>query len=170
MQGEKMKGRLVDEFVIVDKKNELISKGYGEVHNNRIKLNIIEALFLIEKGDLEVFHEGKKKDFEELMEYAKKIEEKILERYLVYKDMRTRGYVVKTGFKFGVHFRVYDRGKYLKEHSKYLVYVFTENEKITMFDIARFTRIATSVKKEMIFAVVDGEGDISYYLVSRIRP
>ncbi len=169
-KGGKMKGILLDEFVVVDKKNDLINKGYGEVHGNKIKLNLIEALFLTEKGDLDVFFKEKKMSFEKFLNYVKKFEEKVYERFLVYRDIRMRGYVIKTGFKFGVHFRVYDRGKFMKEHSKFLVHVFTENEKITMFDIARFTRIATSVKKEMIIAVVDGEGDISYYKLSRVTP
>ncbi len=164
----KIKGLLIDEFVVVEKRDDLINKGYGEVHNNKIRLNSIEALFLMDKGDLEVFYDEKKMNFESLLKYARKFEEKIYERFLVYRDIRTRGYVIKTGFKFGVHFRVYDRGKYLKEHSKYLVHVLTENEKLTMFDLARFTRIATSVKKEMIIAVVDGEGDITYYKLLRV--
>ena len=92
-------------------------------------------------------------------------------KYLVYSDLRSRGYVVKTGLKFGAHFRVYERGKTPgEEHSLYLVHAIPEGSKLTPADLARAVRLAHSVRKRMLFAVVDDEGDITYYSLTRERP
>ena len=42
--------------------------------------------------------------------------------YIVFRDLRNRGYIVKTGFKYGSEFRLYERGKSPGDgHSNYLV-------------------------------------------------
>ena len=98
-------------------------------------------------------------------------DENFLRKYVVYKDLRDRGYVLKSGLKFGADFRVYERGKFeSEEHSSYLVHVFRETDKLTLAEIAGKIRLANSVRKEAVFAVVDDEGDISYYVASRMLP
>lgn len=55
------------------------------------------------------YKDNKPLSFEELYEYARNVEERLCLKYLVYKDLRTRGYIVKTGLKYGADFRLYER-------------------------------------------------------------
>lgn len=167
-----MKGELTKQKVIIKNEPKAIKhaqKGFGAFENNKLELSLIEALFLMEKGDIEVRKGGAAATLDDIIESA--IEEDFLSRYKVYKDLRERGLVVKTGLKFGAHFRVYERGKFQKnEHSTFLVHVVKETDKISFSELARAIRLASGVKKIMIFAIVDEEGDISYYQVLRFLP
>lgn len=162
-----MKGLLIgDRIVVKDKKaDKLFQRGYGKKINDGLELSLVEGLFLIEKGALELENAS----FRDIVKKIEK-EDEFMIKYRVYKDLRERGYTVKTGLKFGAHFRVYERGKFGKDHSKFLVHAFSEGEKISFPEIARAVRLAHSVKKIMIFAVVDSEGEITYYKVERILP
>ena len=165
-----MKGYLVEKYVIIsDQKaiSQLVQKGYGKKKEGKLYLSLVEALYLVEKGKLEVFSKNRSLSHEELLAAN---EEELLIRYAVYRDLRERGYVVKAGFKFGSHFRVYERGAFPKEHSRYLVHAVSEDSEISFTELARAVRLAHGVRKKMIFAVVDGEGDVTYYAVERITP
>ncbi|RLG58773.1 MAG: tRNA-intron lyase, partial [Candidatus Hydrothermarchaeota archaeon] len=86
-----MKGLLIDDKVIIESKasiSKLEQRGYGKKADDRLELSLIEALFLVERGSLEI----KNASFEEILEKAKEEEEFII-KYKVYKDLRSRGYV-----------------------------------------------------------------------------
>lgn len=129
---------------------------------------MLEGLYLIERGTIQV-KDGKKKVGSEVID-AKTDEEDFFLRYTVYKDLREKGYVVKTGFKFGAHFRLYERGGFEKTHSKHLVHAVREDHPISFPEISRAIRLTSGVKKGLIFAVVDDEGDITYFTMDRLTP
>src|SRR3989338_3989683 len=93
------------------------------LENGRVQLSLLEGLYLLEAGKLSVKDaSGKKMDFNAFLKKAQKVEPKFHIRYLVFKDMRSRGYIVKTALKFGADFRVYDRGiKPGEDHAKWVV-------------------------------------------------
>ncbi len=140
--------------------------------NGNIEISFIEGLFLIENEKIEIKAEnGEKIDFLGLIELASLEDADIKVKYQVYKDLRERGYIVKTGYKFGSHFRVYERGtEPKKDHSKYLVQVLSEGKDLPLYDFSRAVRLSHGVRKVLIIAVVDDEGDISYYKFERITP
>jgi len=89
----------------------------------------------------------------------------------VFKDMRDRGYVIKTGFKFGTHFRVYPRGKKPGEaHTEFTVQVMPEEKRLEVTDISRLVRLARAIRTRLVLAVVDSENEIVYYEIKRISP
>lgn len=138
----------------------------------RLQLSPVEALFLLDGEKLRVIDEdsGEELSFEELSSELSEENPELLLKYRVYKDLRSRGLVVKTGLKYGAHFRVYDRGELPgSTHSPYLVHAISENEKLSPPELARAVRLAQSVRKKMIFAVMDDEGDITYYSLARER-
>ncbi len=159
-----------DRIIVEDKKaiSRLVQRGFGKVKEKQLELSLIEGLFLLESGTLKI--NGDIGDIREIKERFWKADDEFQMRYRVYKDLRERGYIVKTGFKFGAHFRVYDRGKSLDGHSRYLVHAVPENYSLSFTEVSRAVRLAQGVKKEMIFAVVDDDGDITYYSVDRITP
>lgn len=171
-KNKKIEAMLLKNEVIVDdnkKAAKLVRKGFGSIKNNELVLSLFEALYLLEKEKIEIKEKGKNIGKERICEISK--DENFPRKYAVYRDLRERGYVLKSGLKFGADFRVYERGRFEnEEHSSYLLHIFKENDTLSLAEIAGKIRLATSVRKKAIFAVVDDEGDISYYLASRMLP
>jgi len=145
----------------------------GELkEDNRNHLSLIEGLFLLEKEKLEIY-DGRNKQIE-LEKYIKKAIKKaknFLIRYAVFKDLRNRGYIVKTALKFGADFRVYERGiKPGDDHAKWVVYPVHESNTLTWYEFAAKNRVAHSTKKRLLLGVVDDEGDVSYWECRWVRP
>ena len=89
----------------------------------------------------------------------------------MYSDLRERGYVVKTGFKFGFDLRVYPKGKKPGEaHTQWVITVKGQNDKINFIELSRKVRLSGNIKTKLMFAVVDSENDINYYETIRVTP
>jgi tRNA-intron endonuclease, archaea type len=88
---------------------------------------------------------------EEDMYLNRKINDESEPKLKVYMDLKDRGWFVRTGFKYGAHFRVYtDRS--LEEHSKFLVHQIDEKKKFTWEELSRPLRLSHSVRKRFLFA------------------
>ena len=153
---------------------EDLERGYfgKSLGEGRVQLAPVEALYLVERGKLKVQDEsGAEIPFEKLFTLFTQTDPDLPLKYAVYSDLRSKGYIVRTGLKFGAHFRVYERGdKPGEAHSKYIVQAVPEWIKLTPTDFARGVRLARSVRKGMLFGVVDDEGDVTYYSLSREKP
>ena len=182
-------GELVENRVIIwgSKAVELYDEsGYGkplpEDNPNRVELELVEALFLVEKERLKVFEKdkGKRKKtlkFNDLMEIGTKNVNEFHSQFMVFRDLRERGYLVKTGFKFGAHFRVYERGVKLKrgpkaahEHTKFVVHCVPEESAFSLPEMSRAVRLAHNIRATFVWAVLDKEGSPTYYLIQRLTP
>lgn len=167
-----MDAELLEEMVIIRDENcgKLHEKShYGNLTPEGLQLSLIEALFLLEKEKIMVTRDGTKLSLDNFFQII--LEKGLFTRYLVYKDLRNRGYIIKTGFKYGSEFRLYERGRTPGEgHSNYLVKVATEEEQISLSDLSSYVRVAHGVNKYLLFAVVDGENDITYYNIEWTRP
>jgi len=140
--------------------------------NGRVQLSLLEALYLLDKKRLEIL-DGRNKPilFDKFLKKAEKIEQNFWVRYIVFKDLRNRGYIVKTALKFGADFRVYDRGvKPGEDHAKWVVFPVHEVNSLTWQEFAAKNRVAHSTKKKLMIGVVDDEGDVSYWEVRWLRP
>ncbi|KXB02698.1 hypothetical protein AKJ45_02510 [candidate division MSBL1 archaeon SCGC-AAA261F19] len=138
-----------------------------------LQLAPVEALYLLEREKIKIIskEEGETLSFDDFFSKFSDIDPELMFKYIVYQDLRSRGYVVKTGLKYGAHFRVYERGVTPgTDHSAYLVHAISENENLTPHDLSRAVRLAHSVRKKMIFAVIDNEGDVTYYSLTRETP
>ncbi|QQG39762.1 MAG: tRNA-intron lyase [Candidatus Aenigmatarchaeota archaeon] len=150
---------------------------YGKSEGGQNTLALVEAMHLVERKRLLV-REGKTKlDKEEFHARASELDKEFAQKYKVFKDLRERGFVVRTGFKFGTHFRVYDRGvklkkgpKSAKEHTKWIVHAVPEGFTCSYAELSRAVRLAHNIRATMLWAVVDDEGDVTYYHVTRITP
>ncbi len=140
--------------------------------DQRVELSLLEAVYLIEKKKLTVF-DGNKKPIspENLLKKARKGEKDFWVKYCVFKDLREKGYIVKTALKFGADFRVYDKGvKPGQDHAKWIVFPSSEREKFTWQEFSAKNRVAHSTKKNLLLAIVDDEGDVSYWESSWVKP
>lgn len=166
-----MSAQLIEDRVIVDDEptvNRLQQKGFGRLSEGKLELSLLEALYLVEKDSLNVKINRRSATPNDLMNRV--LEKDFPLRYRVYRDLRERGYIIKTGFKFGAHFRVYERGEFPSEHSKYLVHCTKESDALYFPELSRSVRLAEGVKKTFVFAVVDEEGDVTYYSINRMTP
>ncbi|MCL7413075.1 MAG: tRNA-intron lyase [ANME-2 cluster archaeon] len=134
---------------------------YGRPMDNYLELTLIEAAYLTYKNRVIVTREDKDLDFEDLMCESSRREGNFEVKYIVYKDLRERGYFIKPGV---TDFRVYPRGgKPGKTPSKYFIHVLSERQPVPLTDLVHQVRTAASVRKELVMAVVDEESDITYY-------
>jgi len=173
---KKIKAFFVRERVYADFENEAKSlydqSRFGEIEKNKIYYSLVEGLYLIEKGRMEIIDgRSKKLDFDSYVRRARRVEPEFWIRYCVFKDMRNRGYVVKTALKFGADFRVYDRGvKPGEDHAKWILYPVHEGNVISWYEFSAKNRVAHSTRKNLLIGIVDEENDVTYYNISWIRP
>jgi tRNA-intron endonuclease, archaea type len=142
------------------------------LEDGMVQLSVLESLYLLEKNKIEMFDgRNKKIDFKGLFKKTVKSEPNIWIRYCVFKDIRDRGYIIKTALKFGADFRVYDRGvKPGEDHARWIIYPVHEGSTLTWYEFAAKNRVAHSTKKRLLMAVVDDEGDVSYWEIRWMRP
>ena len=166
---------LVGERLIAEDKNgahNLYDQSrYGEIKDNKVQYSFVEGLYLLEKGRVEILDDKKKLNFDEFVKIATKKEPNFWIRYVAYKDMRNRGYIVKTALKFGADFRIYDRGiKPGEDHAKWIMYPVKESSGYTWYDFSAKNRVAHSTRKRLLIGIVDDENDVTYYEISWTRP
>jgi len=131
-------------------------------------LDLMEGLYLVEKGLIKVFEAPGKRpvDFEVLKERARRLYEEFDLKYLVYRDLREKGLVVTPGVKYGCDFAVYKRGPGI-DHAPYMISVKSRKDEISATDIVRAGRLATTVRKRFIIAVPNLEENRIEYLIFR---
>jgi len=144
----------------------------SSTETGKVELSLLEALYLFEKNKLIIKSQaGRKLTFESYLRKARKVEPNFWIRYCVFRDIRNRGYIIKTALKFGADFRVYDRGiKPGEDHAKWVVFPVHEASTLTWHDFSAKNRVAHSTKKRLLLGIVDDEGDVTYYTVAWIRP
>ncbi|MCX6710024.1 MAG: tRNA-intron lyase [Candidatus Woesearchaeota archaeon] len=174
---EKIRALFTGERVVTensDASRELYNQSrFGAIlDDGKVQLAFFEAMFLSEKGKIEIVDSNEKKiDKENFFKKVKRIDKNVWVRYSVFKDLRNRGYIVKTALKFGADFRVYDRGiKPGEDHAKWIVYPVHESGSSTWYEFAAKNRVAHSTKKRLLIGIVDDEGDVTYYEIKWIRP
>jgi len=136
----------------------------------KLKLAFYEALFLLDKGLIEVKQKRIKKPlgFQEVLQHFKAVDENAWVKYLIYRDLRSRGYVVRDGFGLGVDFRLYERGEYGKDVAEYIVYGVQEGKPVPMKELMNALKYAQSSKKKLTLAVLNRRGEVVYYSLSQL--
>ena len=182
-KGEKPSKKVIKAFLL--KEGRVISESSNEARelynqsrfgklldDGKVQLSLIEALYLMEKGKIFILDgKNKKIDFEKFLKKAQRFESNFWIRYCVFKDIRSRGYIVKTALKFGADFRVYDRGvKPGEDHAKWILYPVYESSSLTWHEFSAKNRVAHSTKKRLLIGVVDEENDVTYYEIKWTRP
>jgi tRNA-intron endonuclease, archaea type len=155
---------------IVDTRSQdqLRNKGFGEKEDNDYLLETYEALYLLYLNKL-VITNGSIDNFGSLLKHVLKYDKEIVTRFLVYRDLRSRGYVVKEGFGFGADFRVYERGEYEKKRAKYVVFCINEGINVKVGELSKNVREIETMGKNAIAAVVERRGEVIYYKLTNMK-
>ena len=164
---------LANSVVVSDKKTarELFEKEFfGKPFGEGIQLSMVETLYLLERENIELRNvkNNMKLSLSKLKNIIKKSQPDIEQIFTVFKDLKKHGMLVKTGFKFGSHFRAYTK-KPDENHAEYLIHVVDKKYKVIWAEISRAVRLAHSVNKEIIFAKIENK-KIDYVKFGRLRP
>ncbi|WP_255464239.1 tRNA-intron lyase [Nitrosopumilus sp. b1] len=167
-----VEGMLIDDQTLISDsamQHDLELKGYGDLTEKKFFLKPFEALYLLYSNKLKLHKGSKLVDFDTLMQICIKFDEDILTKFLIYRDLKTRGYTVKDGFGFGFDFRVYDRGHFGEKGAKYLVFGLNEGRQEKIGKLQQKVEEITQMGKEPIIAVVEKRGEVIYYKISKIN-
>lgn len=165
-------GELISGQTCISDKNmihELDLKGFGEKENEKLFLKSFESLYLLYTKRLILKKSKKEIDFDSFMSICQKSDSEILTKFLIYRDLRNRGYVVKDGFGFGSDFRVYERGHYGEKGAKFLIFGLNEGQQEKMGNLQKKVEEITQMGKEPIIAVIERRGEVIYYKINRMN-
>jgi tRNA-intron endonuclease len=167
------KGLLSGFRVIVtkdDSTGELLKRGLGDEEGDSVTLRPYEAMYLMRLNWLQVTdRDGNPVTFEQLVGRSLSENKRGWTKFLVYRDLRSRGYVVREGYGIRSDLRVYARGDYPGGAAKYTVIPINEGEKIALSEMIRMIETVYRMGKEPIIAVVERRGEIIYYRASKMN-
>ncbi len=168
----KISAKLINEKIIVinpKMQNVLTERGFGESEKDALVLDSFETLYLLYNNKLELKKVNKTIVFDQLIQKYIQKNDDILTRFLLYRDLRTKGYVVKDGFGFGSDFRVYERGSYGLKDAKFLIFAFNEGTQQKIGKLYKNIGEITKMGKEPIIAVIERRGEIIYYKINKMN-
>jgi len=152
--------------------NSLYQDGYGSFlgEGRLLTLKPVEALHLVERTKIAVMDEESRLRlvFQELLSRFSSEDPLVWTRYLIYRDLRSRGFVAREGPGLGVDFLVYERGSYGKKPPRYLVYSIWEGASQSIMRLNKALETAESTGRILRLAVVDRRGEVLYYTLSEI--
>lgn len=148
---------------------ELYKNGYfGRPKEDGLELSLVEAAFLLSRGKLEIELEGTLLNFKAFFEQASLRQPNFELKYIVYKDLKERGYYVQPS---ATDFRVYPRGSHPgKSAAKIFVHVQSERQLLPVKLLQNSVASAENVHKQFILAVVDEESDLTFYEIKTAVP
>ncbi len=143
---------------------------YGtRIDGNKLELEPVEILHLIERKRVIVkTPDGRDVDSDHIVTELLDDNPDLWTHYLVFRDLRSRGYAVRQGFGNGIGFRVYARGDRPGASSAdQLVYVLKEGVPISLNVLDMVTQTASGSRKNLVFALVDQNGEVNFYQVAQ---
>jgi tRNA-intron endonuclease len=142
---------------------------FGKMVGGSLQLSLLETAHLADRKLIEVrdVRTGRVVSPRRAMERAKAVQPDFPLRFAVYQDLKDRGMIVKTGFKYGSHFRVY-AGDPENQHAKYLVHSLPESHEGMWPEVSRAVRVAHGVRKDLVFGEVGRK--VQYVKFRRVRP
>ena len=154
--------------------NKIYGMGFGSMleSDEGLTLSPCDALYLVEKGKIDIVDasDGSKLSFNDLLSRFMEVDERVWTKYLIYRDLRSKGYVVRDGVGLGMDFQVYGKGEFGKSLPRYIVVGLCEGESRPISEIVRAVEEAETLGKELKLAVLDRRGEVVYYTVRRIDP
>lgn len=168
----KVEGILVKDHVLISDKNmqhSLEQKGFGEMTTKKFFLKPFESLYLLYVDKLKLLKGKQSVSFDNLMDECIKQDSEAFTKFLIYRDLRTRGYVAKDGFGFGSDFRVYERGQFGEKGTKYVVFGLTEGKRQKIGMLQKQIEEIVTMGKEPVLAVIERRGEVIYYKISKIQ-
>jgi tRNA-intron endonuclease len=144
---------------------ELRDRGFGDLRSGKLFFTPYESFYLIEKQRIRVFDKKTNKELT-LRAVVKRTsigKPEIWIKYLVYRDLRDRGYIVRESDR-NFDFDIYGKGPLRR-----LISIVYEGGEASLRKLQKLLGYAEKEKKELILAVVDRRTDIVYYTLGSLR-
>ncbi len=171
---EKLIGRLEGYKVVVYKKENpfwrvYFANGYGEDNDNRLILDIVEALHLCDMGKISIFDQNNHLiNNEELVKIGRKTKQ-FWVKYLIYKDLRQRGYPVKIIDKNPVIINLYQRGeKPINSKPEVSIMATEASKEVELDQLDEAIKISRELETKLVIGIVDELGEVTYYSVIEV--
>lgn len=144
---------------------------YGSRVGDRLELSLLEAAYLCATHQLALrdSKSGRAVSLPRLERRARRLDPLFFERLAAYRELRGRALVVKTGFKYGAHFRAYPRSPE-HSHARYLVQAAPASHVASWPEVAGGVRVAQGVRKEFLVAGVRPDAQVRFLSLERVRP
>lgn len=168
------KGILQGNKVVIPSQSDadsLAQSGYGvRVEKTKLSLALYEALYLVGEKRLSILSEGVEVEFPNFLRESRRYDPDVWVKYVLYRDLRSRGYIIREGSIGDIGFRVYERGAYPDKAAKYEVFPIREGKPISVIHLNEVLHLAEGLKKKLIIAVIDRHGEIVYYSLNQYNP
>ncbi|QKQ99783.1 tRNA-intron lyase [Metallosphaera tengchongensis] len=122
--------------------------------NRPLELSLLEGLYLVNTGVLEVRNRDGVVDRAKLESYAVNLIPRFKPLYFVYEDLKKREFVVRSGVKYGADYAIYTLGPGV-EHAPFVISVIDATEKISVNELMSYGRVSHSTRKRLVLAVVN---------------
>ncbi|MGD0176109.1 MAG: tRNA-intron lyase [Candidatus Bathyarchaeia archaeon] len=144
---------------------ELRDRGFGELRKGKLLLSLYESFYLVEKQKIRVFAKKGNRELElrDLVRTFSVGRPEIWIKYLVYRDLRDRGYIVRESTK-AFDFDIYGKGPLRR-----LISIIYEGGEASLRKLRELLQYSDKEKKELILAVVDRRTDIVYYTLNSLK-
>jgi len=168
-----LKIRIMDNKLVALKKENpywraFYASGFGYVIENALVLHPIEVLYLLDRERAVLIQENKQINFQQYLKYAfERIPSADLwRRYIVYRDIRSRGYHAKIRENKLTFLEIFERGKNPLQHDSFAFVMITEAAKeLKLDELGDAIEEAKKHGKKLLVALLDELGDITYYSV-----
>lgn len=144
---------------------ELRERGFGDLKATKLHFAPYESFYLLEKQKIKVFDKKSERELE-LRDLVRKFsvgKPEIWIKYLVYRDLRDRGYIVRES-RQGFDFDIYGKGPLRR-----LISIIYEGGEASLRKLGKLLKYSEKEKKEVILAVVDRRTDIVYYTLTSLN-
>jgi tRNA-intron endonuclease len=131
----------------------------------------LEALYLVERKKLIVTtDEGQDISFDKILEVVMGEDAQIWQKYIVYRDIRHRGYIIRIGYGGEAEFRVFQRGaRFAKDSAKYVFFIIKDGIPVVLGKLENLVNQVLGDRKNLILAIFDKLGDSTFYELEQIK-
>jgi len=152
-----------DYFALVNREkiSVLKDRGIGISYGDEYLLHLAEILYLLESGKYIVKIKDKILNKEDVFIFCWSSNPEIWDLYIVYRDLRKRGYIPRIVHEATPPTILFSRGK--EGEIKYSVFILSEGKPISITELIDIIEKALKNKRIPILAIVDKDGNISYY-------
>ena len=159
-----------DKYFLEIKNNEIIVKGdssnlinekIGEHADNKHVLRPYEAFYLYYNKKAIILKNTKVLEDSEIIRELSKIDKDFWIKFIVYNDLRRRGFFAKYIEEKIACFLGYKGRK--EQVASHIIIVLTEGKEIKLKTLKMIAEKYIRLKKIILLAIIDKEGDITYY-------
>jgi tRNA-intron endonuclease len=166
-----------DSFNLVEenKEGEFLIKDDGVPADKKpafILLHPLEALYLMERDKLIITSEYTQQPitFDRLLEEIMGNDPQIWQKYIVYRDIRHRGYIIRIGYGGAAEFRVFQRGaRFAQDSAKFVFFIIKDGIPVVLGKLENLVNQVLGDRKKLILAIFDKLGDSTFYELEQIK-